>query len=30
VDYCQTIDPRLVPIDAAQATACLRVQNAEL
>ena len=30
VDYCRTTDPRLVSVDAAQATACLRVQNHEL
>ena len=30
VDYCRTIDPRLVAIDNVQATACLRVQNSEI
>ena len=30
VDYCRTIDPKLVPIDSSQATACLRVQNSEI
>jgi len=30
VDYCRTIDPKLVPIDKVQATACLRVQAGEI
>ena len=30
VDYCRTIDPKLVPIDSSQTTACLRVQNSEI
>jgi oligopeptide transport system ATP-binding protein len=30
VDFCRTIDPRLVAIDNIQATACLRVQNSEI
>jgi peptide/nickel transport system ATP-binding protein len=30
VDYCRTIDPKLVPVDKVQATACLRVQAGEI
>jgi oligopeptide transport system ATP-binding protein len=30
VGYCHHTDPRLVPAAAGQATACLRVQNAEI
>ncbi len=30
VDYCRTIDPKLISVNAAQATACLRVQNNEI
>ncbi len=30
VERCKTEDPRLLPVDPAQATACLRVQNSEI
>ena len=30
VESCRATDPRLVPVDANHATACLRVQNAEI
>jgi oligopeptide transport system ATP-binding protein len=30
IDHCRTTDPRLVAVDTAQATACLRVQAKEI
>ena len=30
VDTCRVTDPRLIPVNSAQATACLRVQSGEL